>query len=196
MALQDLTVLGKYKAVPFTPGYPGDVLTFFSPVDNVHGVLVDLIASATKSVVLAMYGFDDEELATALLGKMNDGGVFVQLTLDSSQAGGVHEKAILAANAYPSNSVAIGRSERGAIMHLKMGVIDGLDIFTGSTNWSDGGERLQDNQLTVQRDMSGAVAFEARTRIDMIHHTMLTKALAAEGIGPAAAAGVPLSGVA
>jgi phosphatidylserine/phosphatidylglycerophosphate/cardiolipin synthase-like enzyme len=56
-------------------------------------------------------------------------------------------------------------------MHLKMVVIDGLDTVTGSTNWSAGGESLQDNQLTVVRDSVHAAT--SRARIDAIHTHML-----------------------
>lgn len=172
--LSNLAVLDQFAARPFPPSYPTDRRTFYSPVDDVHGALVAVIKSAQRSLVIAMYGFDDEELGDIILSKLNDESVYVQLTLDSSQAGGVHERKLLAQEDYPISSVAIGRSERGAIMHLKHGVIDGTILFDGSTNWSNGGESLQDNQLTVSIDPT--MAGMATARIGAIHANMLQKA--------------------
>jgi phosphatidylserine/phosphatidylglycerophosphate/cardiolipin synthase-like enzyme len=112
----------------------------------------------------------------------------VTLSLDSTQAGGKSEKALLERlrNDLPGNSIAVGRSERGDISHDKLMVIDGLFLVTGSTNWSFGGEEKQDNQLTISRDPVACA--EARAVIDIDHDLMLkqmaAKAIAAGGGAP------------
>ncbi|MEA5453315.1 phospholipase D-like domain-containing protein [Sinomonas sp. JGH33] len=148
-------------------GQPTDAQAWmlYSPIDDVHGALVDVLKGAQHSVVVAMYGFDDDELADIILAHMKDPNVFVQLTLDRSQAGGVHEKLIL--QKFPNSRVAIGTSEKGAIMHRKMAVVDGEWLIGGSTNWSDSGETKQDNELTIHH--SPKLCARARTVLDIEH---------------------------
>jgi hypothetical protein len=173
VALGLLTELDQFKAEAFVPGYPDNARTFYSPVDQVHEALKALLASTSKSLVVSMYGYDDDELDAVIRDKLESDKIFVQMSLDKSQAAGVHEADILRKwnNDGVGNSIAIGHSEHGAIMHLKMIIIDGLDVVTGSTNWSQSGEGDQDNQLTIIRDP--LVAAEARTRLDIIHDDML-----------------------
>ncbi len=166
-----LTGLDQYKTGGWPHDYPPSIRVLYAPVDDVHGALLHLITSAKSSLIIAMYGFDDPNLADAIREKLADPTCYVQLTLDSSQAGGVHEREILAQENYPASCIAVGRSEKNQIMHLKRIVIDSLITIGGSTNWSDGGESKQDNELTVVADR--AVAAEARARIDAIHAHML-----------------------
>lgn len=175
-----ITDLDQHKAgnVPVEADYPGNVRTFYSPQDNVHGALKACIGAVTKSLVLAMYGYDDDELAAMIDHLLQDPNIYVQITLDSSQAGGVHERALLEKYKHEmtGNSVAVGRSERGAIMHRKMAIVDGTYRLSGSTNWSTSGESLQDNELTVIQ--STAACVEARHILDIEHNSVLKKQLA------------------
>jgi phosphatidylserine/phosphatidylglycerophosphate/cardiolipin synthase-like enzyme len=176
-----VTDLDKYKAGGHPPDaeYPANIRTFYSPIDDVHGALNALIGSCRRSLVVAMYGYDDDEFAALIDGLLKDPAIYVQITLDSSQAGGVHEKALLAKYAHEmtGNSVAIGRSEKGAIMHRKMLLVDGIWRCTGSTNWSTSGESKQDNELTVLQSASACA--EARTVLDIEHDSALQQMKAA-----------------
>lgn len=171
--LSSLDVLDKFRSTPLPPAYPANMRTLYAPVDDVHGALLHLLSSARQSLAVAMYGFADQSLANVLYAKLVEDRCYVQITLDETQAAGTHEKAILVAERYPASSVAIGRSEHGAIMHLKEVVIDGFLTVTGSTNWSTNAETKQDNALVVVADPY--LAAEARARLDCIHAHILAK---------------------
>jgi phosphatidylserine/phosphatidylglycerophosphate/cardiolipin synthase-like enzyme len=167
--------LAKYKAEGrFLDGYPDDQRTFFAPRDNIHGLLVALLSSAQHSIVVNMFGYDDDELNQIIQAKLADDHVYVQMSLDRSQAAGQHEKEILAkwANDGFGNSIAIGTSSvHNAISHLKIVIIDGVYTVKGSTNWSLSGEQQQDNELTLSRN--AVIAAETRAVLDLNHDFML-----------------------
>jgi phosphatidylserine/phosphatidylglycerophosphate/cardiolipin synthase-like enzyme len=176
LAITDLDV---FKVTGPAVGYPANMRTFYSPQDHVPQVLQTVVSSVAKSIVVAMYGYDDDVLAEMLDVALRNPAIYVQITLDASQAAGTHEKDLLAkyANDMTGNSVAIGRSEKGAIMHRKMVIVDGLWRVSGSTNWSTSGETLQDNELTIIRDPM--VCAEARPILDIEHDAAL-KQMAAQ----------------
>ena len=166
--------LAQYKAEGrFLDGYPDDERTFFAPRDNVHGLLVAVIGSAQHSIVVNMFGYDDE-LNKIIQTKLADQNVYVQMSLDRSQSTTAHEKQILASwnnNAF-GNSIAVGTSSvHNAISHLKIVIVDGVYTVKGSTNWSLSGEQQQDNELTLSRN--AVIAAETRAVLDLNHDFML-----------------------
>jgi phosphatidylserine/phosphatidylglycerophosphate/cardiolipin synthase-like enzyme len=162
VTLTDISVLDQFAAAPFPADYPTDRRTLFSPDDQVHDALLFILGQAATSIDLAMYAWTDPALVVAVTDAAQR-GVMVTLTLDSSQFKDDDERQKLATVlAAAGVDVSIGTSEKGAIQHLKSGVIDGTVVFTGSTNWSDSGEELQDNSLTVFLSPVEAAQFIAR----------------------------------
>lgn len=189
--------LGQFKqAEAFPHGYSRDYLTFYAPRDpGVHQVLLWALLQAKSSVAINMYGFDDPHIAALLRHYARNSKMMVTLTLDSSEAktGSEPELLEMLKNDLDGNSIAvgeshiaIGRSEKSAISHDKLMVVDGLYLITGSTNWSFSGEAKQDNQLTLTRDPIACA--EARAVIDLNHDFML-KQMAAKAKAEAEKAG-------
>jgi len=141
--LDDLAQYTKEGA--FGPTASADFRVFYVGRDDVHGVLMHLFSRARLSVKMNMFGYDDDELNQVLFDLAEDPTVMVQVTLDKSQAGGVHEKKILASDTAADPAVyaadfAVGQSDTHQISHTKGGVLDGIVAFEGSTNWSASGE--------------------------------------------------------
>lgn len=128
------------------PGY-GNSYIFFAGRDDIHGILHYLISRERLSFKCSMYGYDDDQLNADILNLAENPSVHVQVTLDKSQAGGVHERRLLESDiAYdPSfyNSFTIIESETHQIAHTKAGLLGGQGIgWDGSTNLSASGEGI------------------------------------------------------
>jgi len=124
-----------------------DFHLFFVGRDNVHEILKYVLSRVSVSLYLNMFGYDDNELNDILMAKAHDPNITMLITLDKSQAGGTHEKALLDADRAAPDGLAafnthfvIGQSATHQISHTKGFVADGKAGGEGSTNWSDGGE--------------------------------------------------------
>lgn len=129
----------------FSSNASKDFHLFYVGRDDVHDILKHILSRCSVSLYLNMFGFDDDELNTILMAKALDPNITMLITLDSSQAGGVHEKTLLDAD--KANNLAafnthfvVGSSATNQISHTKGFVADGKVGAEGSTNWSGSGE--------------------------------------------------------
>lgn len=183
----------------------GDSYLFFVGRDDCHNILHTLLRQETLGLKFNMFGYDDDELNQDILDLMAKPTVHVQGTLDRSQAGGVHEKKLiahdLAVRTDLYNFMAVGQSLTHQITHTKGGVLLGQHIaWEGSMNWSDSGEgtginlhpdgqqhagwKAQNNTLLVSTNPLFLSRFTAR--LDVEHSIAQAQQLARAQKGPTA----------
>lgn len=142
----DLLDLQQYtKEGVFSPAASKDFHLFYVGRDNVHEILKHVLSRVSVSLYLNMFGYDDDELNEIIMGIVHDPSITCLITLDKSQAGGVHEKRLLDSDAARdpagfNTHFVIGQSATHQISHTKGFVADGKVGGEGSTNWSNSGE--------------------------------------------------------
>jgi hypothetical protein len=169
-----------------------DFHLFFVGRDDVHNILKYILTRVSTSLYLNMFGFDDDELNQIIMDKALDANVTMLITLDQSQAGGVHEKALLDLDrqkdlAQFNTHFVVGQSATHQISHTKGFVADGQVGAEGSTNWSASGEgtfvvigkpggpgyKAQNNTQTVFTDPDSVQRFQTE---------LITEHMAAQGL--------------
>jgi hypothetical protein len=188
-----LTPFGQFTPEgALTPGY-GDSYLFFSGRDDIHNILLTLIAAETMAYKWNMFGYDDDAINAVILKMLGNPNIFVQGTLDKSQSRGVHERKLLAADVLANpdfyNSVIVTESATHQISHTKGGVLVGQGLFyEASVNWSASGEgeginlagpqakgfKAQNNTLIVSSNPVALSRFSAR--LDVEHVQVINRA--------------------
>ena len=177
----DLGDLAQYtREKSFSPGASNTWHLFYVGRDDVHLILKHVLSRVSVSLYLNMFGWDDEELNDIVMDKIHDPAITCVITLDKSQAGGVHEKRLLASDAAKdpvgfSTHFVLGQSATHQISHTKGFVADGKVGGEGSTNWSTSGEgtfvvagkpggvgyKAQNNTQTIFTDQDAISRFQA-----------------------------------
>ena len=177
----DLGNLALYtREKSFSPGASNTWHLFYVGRDDVHMILKHVLSRVSVSLYLNMFGFDDDELNDIVMDKIHDPAITCVITLDKSQAGGVHEKRLLASDAAKdpvgfSTHFVLGQSATHQISHTKGFVADGKVGGEGSTNWSTSGEgtfvvagkpggvgyKAQNNTQTIFTDQDAISRFQA-----------------------------------
>jgi hypothetical protein len=159
-----------------------DFHLFYVGRDDVHTILKYVLSRVSVSLYLNMFGYDDDELNGIILKLAMDPTVTMLITLDKSQSGGKHEKALLDLDRKKNlalfnthiarldepvgqrvKEITIGQSATRQISHTKGFVADGRVAGEGSTNWSISGEGV-----FVIPGMAGGKGYKAQNNTQSV----------------------------
>lgn len=141
----------------FTAGAEMVVQACFSPQGKCSAHILREIDSAKQELLVAVYAFTSDDLATALV-QAKKRGVAVQVVVDREfdRANENSKGRLLEAQKIPvrrvSGSAAKMAEKDAGLMHQKFAVIDRRIVFTGSYNWTHSAENRNDENLLMFRD--------------------------------------------
>ena len=139
----------------------------FSPQGKCSMYIQREIEQAKKELLVAVYAFTSEDLASALL-QAKKRGLVVQVVLDrefdlaneKSSKGKFLDSQKISLRRI-SGMKSNGTEKDSGIMHQKFAVIDRKVVFTGSYNWTHSADNSNDENLLLFRD-AGPLAEEYR----------------------------------
>lgn len=120
--------------------YPatGTIDVAFSPNGGITGMIIGEIANAKQSIRVQAYSFTSSEIINALIAAKQR-GVDVRIIIDKSNVTGQQkEKALLDSIAAAGISMKVDSDFQ--IAHSKIIIIDGIDVITGSFNFTNSAE--------------------------------------------------------
>ena len=138
----------------------------FSPQGKCSTHILREIDAAKKELLIAVYAFTNDELASALV-QAKKRGVAVQVVVDREfdLANESSKGKFFEAQKIPLRRVSGAKSKNqekdAGLMHQKFAVIDRRTVFTGSYNWTRSADILNDENLLLFRD-AGPLAEEYR----------------------------------
>lgn len=115
------------------------------------------IGAARATLDVAVYSFTDERIAQAVLAAERR-GVRVRLITDREELRNPYQKAVV--RELLRAGVPVEENRHSGLMHLKVAVVDGRTVITGSYNWTLSAAGENDENLLVIRDPVVAASYE------------------------------------
>lgn len=127
---------------------------YFSPKGGCENQILYWINRANVSIQILIYSFTLDSIGNALV-KAHDGGIEVQVVFEKSQVTSYSEYQKLKAA-----GIMVRNDTNFKSMHNKIMVVDGLVVLTGSFNWSENGEKYNDENIIVINSARVATIYE------------------------------------
>ena len=118
----------------------------FSSRDSLAQAVGESLRQAKQKVILALYGFNNNDLAGELI-KVAKKGVIVRVKIDTAK--GAEKKTGALISRLKSGGVEVQTVAPGGRNHNKFAVIDGSRVLTGSYNWTAKAESNWENLLVI-----------------------------------------------
>lgn len=155
-----MTVIRRLALVAFLAGSPAIAAEHhYAPEEDLEAIDVRTIGAARSTIDVAAYVLSDPAVIEALIAAAGR-GVVERIVLNDDEMGVSRTVAPLQRRLFGLRNVTILiNTDDRPLMHLKAYVVDGRVLRTGSANFSYGGLRRQENELSIDREPAAAAAF-------------------------------------
>ncbi|GAC1536416.1 MAG: phospholipase D-like domain-containing protein [Herpetosiphon sp.] len=141
--------------------------TAFSPDDPIIDMIEGRIKAATRQIDILAFTFTSDQLAHALaLARRR--GVQIRVVFDQRSA----KAAVSQYTFLERNGIEVQRAGGCYAMHNKVMIVDGVEVLTGSFNWTSAAQKANDENVLLIRNRSLASQYEQEYEriLDQAHH--------------------------